>query len=110
MSDIQEYENFVDTDLISVNLKVKFWMLLTEVKVKATPLNECVKGKGKGEGRSRLGRECCRGETYRGEGTTSKPMSAVKARRGFKKRKISVRQCPVLHWGPRGRKSRKGDI
>ena len=37
--------------------------------MKATPLKECVKGKGKGEGRSRLGRECCRGETYRGEGT-----------------------------------------
>ena len=30
-----------------------------------------VKGKGKGEGRSRLGRECCRGETYR-EGTRSR--------------------------------------
>lgn len=30
-----------------------------------------VKGKGKGEGRSRLGRECCRGEAYR-EGTRSR--------------------------------------
>lgn len=55
-----------------------------------------VKGKGKGEGEVGLEGNVAEEEAYR-EGTRSKkkgkPKSALKARRGFKKRKISIRQC-----------------